>query len=253
MDFASQDWGAVDYGVKIRLFWKTLKGLQVLHHRGIMHRDITRRNLLVISLNPADAVLCDYGKATSTRQSADTCLGPVHTLAPEVWAKSFYTNSIDVWAWAYAMTEVLGYRYRGNDRINVQRLAEIHQWLSDRATSAECEADLVGLVYSMLSWKPEERTTVDSALQHSCWATLSGKLPDASDDEEETLRPRKVEIIAEPEIKEVDQPSQEKLPIYKQRQEEHGPRARGENSNSNKVRDRSTRSTEPLSPPPDQP
>ena len=218
-----------------------------------MHRDITRRNLLIISLNPVDAALCDYGKATSAQQSADTCLGPVHTLAPEVWAESSYTNSIDVWAWAYAMTEVLGYRYRGNDRINAQRLAEIHQWLSIRATSTEHEAELVGLVYSMLSWEPEERTTVDSALQHSCWATLSGMVPDASDDDEETLRPRKVQIVAEPEIKEVDQPSKEKLPISNQRQEEHGPRAIGEKSNSKKVRDRSTPSTQPLSPPPDQP
>ena len=224
----------------------TLKGLKTLHQRGIMHRDITRRNMLVLSLVPVNAAICDYGKAIAAPQSTDTYIGPVHTLAPEVWDKS-YTNKVDVWAWAYAVAEVLGYRCRRNDRIDPRRLSRIFQWLSLHASNTKCESELIDLIHSMLSWNPDNRPTIESALQHQCWASLSEADLESSDDEE-TRRPTKVRVVTASESVEVNQPSKPKLAMAMQSQGENEPHSKGDRMS--KDSDNPSPPTVPLSPPP---
>ncbi len=74
-----------------------------MHEMRVMHRDIRPQNMLLLSENPPRAAICDYGKAIEAEVSRDTRIGPIHTLAPEVWtaAESGYTRSIDVWAFNY--------------------------------------------------------------------------------------------------------------------------------------------------------
>lgn len=234
-----QSWDKVDYDIKIRLFWRTLKGLESLHKVGIMHRDITRKNLLVLSLDPPDAALCDYGKATKAQQNADTHIGPIHTLAPEVYEQS-YTNKIDIWAWGYAMAEVLGYRRRTDKRIDPRRLSEIHQWLSLRANVTECEAELSDLCRGMLSWNRESRPTAESALKHPCWAALGEEDRDSAEDDEEALRPTKVQVVVKPKVTGTDHPSAKKLSRSTRQRE--GPE-------SHHLDETSTPSTVPMTPP----
>jgi len=49
----------------MRLLKYTLEGIESLHNMGIMHRDITLKNMLIVSSERPEAVLCDFGKATS--------------------------------------------------------------------------------------------------------------------------------------------------------------------------------------------
>ncbi len=174
--------------------------------------------MLVLALDPADAALCDYGKAIVAQQSADTYIGPIHTLAPEVWGKS-YTNMVDVWAWAYAVAEVLGYTHRGNDRIDPRRLSHVFRSLNLRASSTKREAELISLICRMLSWNPDHRPTVESALQHQCWASLSEADPESSD--EEARRPTKVRVITASALVKADQPSKLELSMSMQTQGEN--------------------------------
>ena len=85
-DFSRSFWTAqsVDFETKLRLLKDTLEGISTMHDRGIMHRDITWKIMLILSLQPPRAVVCDYGKATSEQQPVSTLIGPVGTLAPEV-------------------------------------------------------------------------------------------------------------------------------------------------------------------------
>ena len=41
-----------------------------------MHRDITIKNLLLVTLSSPEAALCDFGKTIEAEESRDTAIGP---------------------------------------------------------------------------------------------------------------------------------------------------------------------------------
>lgn len=152
-----------------------LRGLSALHEMRIMHRDIRPQNMLLLSEKPPRAAICDYGKAIEAEVSKDTRIGPIHTLAPEVWtaAESGYTRSIDVWAFGYAIADILGYRPRAPyPRISLDRHREILNKLRTHAERVPEDEGVVDLATRMLAWNPSQRLTAAEALEHTCWAPI---------------------------------------------------------------------------------
>jgi len=141
----------------------------------VMHRDIRPQNMLLLSERPPRAAICDYGKAIEAEVSRDTGIGPIHTLAPEVWtaAESGYTRSIDVWAFGYAIANILGYLPRAPyPRISHDRHSEIFNNLRTHAEGVPEDEGIVDLAIRMLAWDPSERLTAAEALNHRCWAPI---------------------------------------------------------------------------------
>ena len=175
-DFSQPFWKipSLNFRTKMRLLRDALQGISTMHDQGIMHRDITRRNMLVLSIQPPQAIICDYGKATSEQKPTFTFLGPVGTLAPEVGNGSSYSNKIDLWAWAYAIAEVLGYHYTENLKITPKRLADIHIHLDSYSATSTIpeEKNLIQLLLRLLAWNPDIRMSAKEALSHSCWGLL---------------------------------------------------------------------------------
>lgn len=129
-DFTGNIWERVEisFSAKMQLLKEPLEGLKILHAMGIIHRDIRPKNMLVVSYDPPRAALCDYGKAIEAKEATDTRIGPVHTLAPEVWTTAEsgpYTANIDTWAYGYAIAEILGYKSPDNSKITRKRLSSI--------------------------------------------------------------------------------------------------------------------------------
>ena len=113
-DLSVKFWLNPAIGRRAKSHWlrEVLEGIRALHGMGIMHRDIRPKNMLIMSAEPPQATLCDYGKAIEAEDSAVTTIGPISTLAPEVWSVSMdgpYTSKIDMWAYGYAIAEILGY------------------------------------------------------------------------------------------------------------------------------------------------
>ncbi|MCJ1242889.1 signal transducing kinase of the PAK [Trapelia coarctata] len=158
-DFARPFWNypGLSLNVKMRLLKDTLQGICSLHKMGIMHRDITRKNMLILSTKPPQAALCDYGKATSEPEPKSTFIGPIRTLAPEVWNGSAYCAKIDLWAWGYAVG--------GSVRVFV-RMLESH------GSKAPDDQPLIDLLNQLLVWNPLNRISADEALTHFCWKIL---------------------------------------------------------------------------------
>ena len=145
-----------------------------MHGKGMIHRDITVRNMLILSYDPPQAAITDFGKAIQNPYSNQTGIGPGNSLAPEVWAKDgkSYDNVIDVWAYGIAVAWILGCRaqYTGNDHTITKEIhVSILEKLDDRARKYDEEADLIDMIKLMLTWDSHQRITAKLALSHRCW------------------------------------------------------------------------------------
>lgn len=87
-----------------RLFYQCSKGLNYLHNKDILHRDVKPENILID--NNKNAKLCDFNVTKSLKDSfAKTQVGtPLYT-APEVYTGS-YNKSADVWSLCATFYEI---------------------------------------------------------------------------------------------------------------------------------------------------
>ncbi|KAH8746902.1 hypothetical protein F5883DRAFT_351475, partial [Diaporthe sp. PMI_573] len=73
-------------------------GLRNLHAMGIIYQDISSRNLLVFSLVPPRAAICNYGKSKVGTRGYKAALGLQGFTAPEVGGLVGYTSAINVFS-----------------------------------------------------------------------------------------------------------------------------------------------------------
>ncbi|KAL8911341.1 MAG: hypothetical protein Q9171_003468 [Xanthocarpia ochracea] len=106
-DFAHFLWSDYSLTVIRDCLRGVMRGLITLHTAGFMHRDIHMRNVFLVSFNPPEAVLGDFGKTVQAESHSDDCLGPIHTRAPEVDGRTQYTNKIDVWSLGIVLLSML--------------------------------------------------------------------------------------------------------------------------------------------------
>lgn len=91
------------------------RGLEFLHGRGVIHRDLKSLNVLLD--NNFRAKICDFGMVRTQEQGPMTGLiGTVHWMAPEVLISSpAYDQKVDVYSYAIFLWELLtsGMPYKG--------------------------------------------------------------------------------------------------------------------------------------------
>ncbi|KAL8832829.1 MAG: hypothetical protein Q9191_000013 [Dirinaria sp. TL-2023a] len=174
-DFASQNWSSIDLSTTIALLRGPLQGLKSLHEAGYMHRDVSVRNLLVMSLDPPEGVLCDYGKARRSLEEKDSRIGPIPTLAPEVDGEAYYDSKIDVWGIGYVCCCILFPKYQRQRVDNFRPPNRNLNWyvgltplLEAYQERGQLERSFGDLVTKMIAWEPKSRMTAAQALQHPC-------------------------------------------------------------------------------------
>ena len=183
-DFADrQQWQAIGWQKQLSLLRQTLEGIQTLHEKKCLHRDIQVRNLLVMSHEPPVAVLHDFGKVVFSPYARDSAIGPIPTVAPEVNNDNVYTYSIDIWSWAYAVLVAYGHARDRRDWINEKNYIDLLEDLTAFEHADQRHGDLAALLRCMLKWEPKSRPTIQETLAHSCWNArwrpLQGRLDDA--------------------------------------------------------------------------
>ena len=168
-DFAHRNFLRLDDRTKLKLFYDTLKGLRSLHSKKTMHRDVFKRNMMVLSTDPMQAVLCDFGRSVDAMYASSPLLGPWGTVAPEVCGYHDYDHKVDAWSWAYAVACLTGYDERGGrERITRTRHGSLLWQLQLVAKRNSVFADLVDLLLQMLKWDDEDRMSVTEACEHDC-------------------------------------------------------------------------------------
>lgn len=176
-DFRGQQWDRFPLHQIVALYRGPLQGLETLHRAGYMHRDVHQRNLLIMSLEPPQAVLCDFGKSIQANYHSDPHLGPLWTQAPEIDGCTNYDKAIDIWSLAFSFCCSLFPESQEKLVNRCQRTTK--QWhnatmvyLSKYSEKGKGEEDLADLLRSMLMWEPKDRISATAALQHPC---MSGK------------------------------------------------------------------------------
>ena len=220
-DLSLNFWASPEIPRSTKLHWlrEPLEGIKILHTMGIMQRDIRPKNMLIVSIEPPRASLCDYGKAIEVEKSTVTTIGPISTLAPEVWTVSKdgpYTVKIDMWAYGYAIAEILGYSaeeysgpngvYTNDPQITRNQHAVILRMLRAHCRKVTEDEPLVDLVSKLLVWKPEERWSADQALEHECWNPITqereedkgAKMDDVNAGPSQTKRTRLKDLRSKP-------------------------------------------------------
>ena len=138
-----------------------------------MHRDVSGKNCLVMSLNPPQAMLCDYGKSTHKSTDTVSTIGPIPTLAPEVYGSKPYNSKIDIWALGWLCGWILFPKYY-REHTDYKRPSSkewrigLDQPLHNYAALGSSQQQLADLVGKMLTRSPEGRLTASQALKHPC-------------------------------------------------------------------------------------
>ncbi|KAF9974902.1 hypothetical protein BGZ73_001600 [Actinomortierella ambigua] len=173
------------------IFKQVLAGVKYLHHRGIMHRDLKPENILVMDKDTMTVKISDFGLAKMTGEELfmNTMCGTPSYVAPEVLMKVSYGKAVDMWSLGVILYICLcGFPPFSDDLappdLRTQVLQTMYTFPSPYWDDVSDEA--VDLIQGLLVASPEERLTVDEALQH-CWMHMEdggGTFPSAPRTEE---------------------------------------------------------------------
>lgn len=174
---------------RLSLFHDTLVGLHTIHEMNLMHRDIQVKNLLVLNTGSGDgngggdgghdhngfrAAICDFGKAVKAVTHTETGIGPIPTVAPEVWSGLSYSNKIDVWSLGYAWASTFR-KPPDHDRTDTARISRLKRWIDGLYQDGLIPAPLFDLLVQMLVPDPTCRPSAADAMQHPLWKVLREK------------------------------------------------------------------------------
>ena len=131
--------------------------------------------MLVMSINPPQTLLFDFGKVTKKRSSDDPCIGLAYSVAPEV-GHGIYTYKIDIWAWSHAACIVLGV-VTSYGKLEGKRYDQTIARLQQLESEVSAYAKIWRLLALMLRLKPNQRPSADAALSADFWSYLDKPAP----------------------------------------------------------------------------
>ena len=160
--------GRLDLHETAQLAAQLGRGLDALHERGILHRDVKPSNVLLAQ--DGNALLADFGlarAADSTRLTEDgQLLGTPHYLAPELIEGHDASRASDVYALACVLYECLAgrppFEGRGPAEIGFAHLVETPE--DPCAVRPELPPAVGVAILSALAKDPQERPTSATAL-----------------------------------------------------------------------------------------
>lgn len=161
--------------------FQIVSAVSCIHRAGILHRDIKTLNIFLTKANLIK--LGDYGLAKqlgSEFSMAETCVGTLYYMSPELCQGVKYSFKSDIWAVGCVLYELLTLT-RTFDATNPLNLCvKIVQgnWGVQLDNSVYSQ-DLIDIVRSCLEQEPEKRPSADEMLE---WPLLSRRRREMEDE-----------------------------------------------------------------------
>mmetsp|Transcript_25014 Transcript_25014/g.46738 ORF Transcript_25014/g.46738 Transcript_25014/m.46738 type:complete len:236 (-) Transcript_25014:112-819(-) len=163
------------------IIFQLLCAVSYLHRRGIVHRDLKPENVLCTSVNDdTKAIIADFGLskfARPTEMMKMPC-GTLAYVAPEVLSHKGYSKSVDVWSLGVIFYLLLrgGLPFDGKSKADV-----VHRTLTAQVSFRHPRWKYVSpmacnLILQFLSKDPQNRISVDEALQDKWFDSVRSKL-----------------------------------------------------------------------------
>eukprot|EP01122_Echinamoeba_exundans_P001567 TRINITY_DN11597_c0_g1_i1.p1 TRINITY_DN11597_c0_g1~~TRINITY_DN11597_c0_g1_i1.p1 ORF type:complete len:902 (-),score=157.14 TRINITY_DN11597_c0_g1_i1:580-3285(-) len=172
---------------------QVMKGLELLHQRGIVHRDIKSANILVDS--NGNIKLSDFGAATSIatltshtqiveagESQLKSFAGTPYWMAPEVIRQNSYGRKCDVWALGCTLIELTTGKPPWSHLNPVTALFQIaNEDEKPPSAPAHLSPQCQDFISRCLTRDADKRPTVHELTQHS-WMVDEIEFPDVTDE-----------------------------------------------------------------------
>ncbi|ODO07690.1 hypothetical protein I350_03261 [Cryptococcus amylolentus CBS 6273] len=172
------NYGAFEEALVRNFVRQILTGLNYLHERDIVHRDIKGANILVD--NKGGIKISDFGiskKAENSesvsyriRTNRPSLQGSVFWMAPEVVKQTSYTSKADIWSVGCLVVEMLTGTHPWADLTQMQALFRIGQ-MSKPATPADVSSEVADFLDKTFDFDHTKRPTAPQLLECSFMKT----------------------------------------------------------------------------------
>jgi serine/threonine protein kinase len=149
-------------------FQQIISAMVFLHDNKIIHRDIKPKNILILNKNKI-LKLADFGFAKhldTFKRTLTVCGSPLY-MAPEIYQKVGYTESVDVWSLGIILYEMVFGKHPLNDYVDPKSLANFVMnddiyIPEDKYVNKSC----LNLLKKMLKRKESDRITIEELFCH---------------------------------------------------------------------------------------
>jgi serine/threonine protein kinase len=156
-----------------------LKALENIHAHRICHCDIKPENVLIMSNDFQNAVLCDFGCAIHIDcPRLGMIEGTDNYTAPEIWNFERYSEKADMWSMGVTLFEALTCSILfnvGESNDPSQCIRDGYRGLSSRSTFQSLSSDCRDLLKLLLYPDPAGRLTASSALAHPWFRDMAAE------------------------------------------------------------------------------
>lgn len=150
-------------------FNQIVEGIKYLHDRGIMHRDLKPKNMLITN-DKRTIKICDFGfakKHDKIKRVYTMCGSPLY-MAPDIYKKTGYYETIDVWSLGMILYEMIFGIHPlaswDDPRKMVQSITTTDIKIPEQ--NEDIEPDCIDLLQQMLKRNEFERITIEKIFEH---------------------------------------------------------------------------------------